>query len=200
MIIGGIVLAAGLGRRYGGDKMLHPITVNQSTLPMGVVSARNLTPHVNTLVCVVRPEDFQLQHALDAQGIKWVANADYQSGMSSSIKAGVNALSDCDYVLIALGDMPFIRHSTYANIHTLVCQNGMLGGTAPIIQPVFKQTSGALKPGHPVAFPSSYFNALSRLTGDTGAKSILQEAANNNRLTHYDCSDEGILIDIDQPD
>ena len=51
--------------------------------------------------------------------------------------------------------------------------------------------------GHPVAFSSNFFDALSTLDGNVGARYILNQHA--DRLTVIDTEDAGVLKDIDTP-
>ena len=67
----GILLAAGDGRRFGGQKLLHPLPSGE---PVGVAAARNLIAAVPDAVAVVRPGDRELGAALRAAGMRVVEN------------------------------------------------------------------------------------------------------------------------------
>ena len=51
--------------------------------------------------------------------------------------------------------------------------------------------------GHPVGFGRNFFDQLSLLEGDVGAKSLLKAKAGQTLEVHV--SDPGILEDIDEP-
>lgn len=208
MKITGIVLAAGQSQRFGGDKMLHPILIDNTEFPMGVASALHLKPYVDNLACIVRPLDQKFKQALDNHQLPWVENPDFETGMSSSIKVGVRSFMQSDYLIVALGDMPYIQASTYQVLFNKIGK--MLNepeDTRPIIRTVYssnKPSSKSLDPtssvGHPVAFPSWAFSELLELKGDQGARTVLLEGQKNDCLIDISCSDGGIVRDQDTRD
>lgn len=180
-MITGILLAAGAGTRFGGDKLLAPLRCGT---PIGVRSARNLLSAVANGIAVVRPGDQQLAKLLEAEGfqVEYIPNAN--TGMGASLAFGVNAARNSRGWLIALADMPFIRHETIRNVAIL------LRAGAPIAAP---QHQG--RHGHPVGFASEFFCDLTQLSGDQGAHPILTNHA--ERIVSFNCEDPGIFADID---
>ena len=63
----------------------------------------------------------------------------------------------------------------------------------PIVVPVFKGQFG-----HPVGFAANYFDELSALTGDKGAKPVMN--ANAGKLIEVAVDDPGVLKDVDTPE
>ena len=59
----GLLLAAGQGRRFGGDKLLHPLA---DGTPMAVASARRLRSACPHSIAVLRPEQQVLAGLLTA--------------------------------------------------------------------------------------------------------------------------------------
>jgi len=108
-MIVGILLAAGTGTRFGGDKLLFPLA---DGTPVGVQAARNLLSGVDHGVAVLRPSDRQLAHLLEAEGMQVAFCPGAETGMGTSLAFGVTAAQDEDGWLIALADMPFIQHDT----------------------------------------------------------------------------------------
>ncbi|HEY7776275.1 MAG TPA: nucleotidyltransferase family protein, partial [Kineobactrum sp.] len=51
--------------------------------------------------------------------------------------------------------------------------------------------------GHPVAFGRAWFGALASLSGDRGARALIQ--ANPGKCRELAVADPGILLDIDRP-
>ena len=82
--------------------------------------------------------------------------------------------------------MPFVRSATIAQVADAIRQSTTMA------VPLF----GGRR-GHPVGFGGAYFEALARLTGDEGARSILRDHAEQVRWLA--CEDPGILKDIDTP-
>jgi len=190
-----IVLAAGLGSRFGGDKLLVPIaspnhSSNQQAL--GLISALNVKPHVEDVLCIVKPNDKALKELLHMNGFRTVDNPDYEKGLSTSITTGIRALTHCatqSHYMICLGDMPYISAATYEAL-TLAFKQGLEKQSKLIIRPVLAVSNQA---GHPVIFSQGYQQDLQELTGDDGAKPIIKRQG----FTPVLVDDSGILIDID---
>jgi molybdenum cofactor cytidylyltransferase len=51
--------------------------------------------------------------------------------------------------------------------------------------------------GHPVAFSTIFYNRLSKLDGDVGARHIVQQHA--HELMAIEVDDEGVVKDVDYP-
>lgn len=182
-MIQGVLLAAGSASRFGGHKLLHPLT---DGTPIGVAAARNLLRGTPTTLAVVRPDDHELTALLRAEGVTAIICETAELGISASLAAGVQASADADGWLIALADMPWISPET---IRALV---GLLEKGAQLVAPYY-----AGRRGHPVGFARRYKVDLLELSGDSGARDLLQ--ANHNRLRQFHCDDRGILRDVDVP-
>jgi molybdenum cofactor cytidylyltransferase len=202
-VIVGVLLAAGLGSRFGGDKLLHAISTEycqQSTplaiMPMGLVSALNLALYVDEVICVVRPEDKVLASLFEQYSFKVCVSEHYWQGLSASLMAGVEASIDADAWWIALGDMPFINAASYQAIHEQVTlQKELPEAQQKIVRPYTLSQSGR-KPGHPVVFPKRLKDSLLNLSGDEGAKVILKKEREN--LIEVQLNDNGIHLDVDE--
>lgn len=176
-----ILLAAGHARRFGADKLMHPLAGQ----PMVCVSAATLRRVLPTLA-VVRPEQQTLIEQLAAQGVPAITPGETNGGMGMSIAAGVAARAGAKGWLIALADMPFIRPETIACVLAAL-QNG-----SPIAAPAYQGQRG-----HPVGFSAAFGDALRALHSDAGARELLQRHA--AEITLIACDDAGILADIDTP-
>jgi molybdenum cofactor cytidylyltransferase len=176
-----ILLAAGHARRFGADKLMHPLAGQ----PMACVSAATLQRILPTLA-IVRPEQQTLIDQLAAQGVPAITPGETNGGMGMSIAAGVAARADAKGWLIALADMPFIQPATIARVLAAL-QNG-----SAIAAPVYQGQRG-----HPVGFSAAFGDALRALHSDAGARELLQRHA--AEITLIACDDAGILADIDTP-
>jgi len=199
--ITGIILAAGKGERFGGDKCLARLP---NGVAMGVAAASNLAPFVDQLICVVRPQDRLLQTELLRAGLKTVICQDADAGMSASLRAGIKASPNGSNWIIALADMPLIKPSTYQAIvteaikqakdlkHTKATKHDQTVSATQhsIIVPSYQGQDG-----HPVYFPAKFRDELLALSGDRGAKKLLHQYPEFVQRIALD--DAGILQDFD---
>lgn len=180
--ITGILLSAGLGTRFGGDKCLAALP---SGVAMGLQSARNLAPAAGRLVCVVRDDDEALRRLYVDAGFEVARCTDARRGISASLRTGIEAAGDAEGWLIALADMPWINPDTCRVVARALVERG--GIVAPTHQG---------QRGHPVGISARFGPALRSLTGDSGARQILNRYADDVSLVEV--GDRGILLDIDQ--
>ena len=179
----GILLAAGSGSRFGGGKLLAPLA---DGVLVGVQSLRTLRAGIADVVVVTRPEDDALRTALRDEGARIEICPRAAEGMGASLAYGIRASFDADAWVVALGDMPRIQAATIRAVAAAL-EDG-----AVIAAPTYRGERG-----HPVGFAGVLREALARLSGDAGAREILR--AERDRVTLIDCSDEGILADVDTP-
>jgi molybdenum cofactor cytidylyltransferase len=190
MRIAGILLAAGRGSRFGGDKLIVPLHeaahgVAAGT-PIGVAAAQNLVAALPESIAVVRRGDDALSALFRLAGIRVVECANAGDGMGASLACGVQATADADGWVIALADMPWIDPATIVKVADA------LRAGANIAAPALRGQRG-----HPVGFSRRHYAALAALTGDEGARGVIQRNAAG--LTVVDVDDSGILRDVDRP-
>jgi len=177
-----LILGAGRATRMRGvDKLLEPLGGD----PLLRVMARRAVKAAPTRV-VLGPDQPARQAALEGVNVTcMMAPAD--AGMAASIVAGVAGLSGP--VLIMLADMPEI---TAYDLHLLIT----LSAQAP--DGIFRSAGADGTPGHPVLFPADLLPDLSRLTGDTGAASVLK--AHAARVHLVPLKDRRAVTDLDTPE
>jgi len=183
----GLLLAAGRGTRFGGDKLLARLgTGDLPGEPVGVVALRHLRLAVSDVIAVVRDNDRALAAQLGANGARIVRFCNADDGMGASLACGVQATADAKGWIVALADMPWISPATIARVAAAIA------GGAPLAAPFHRGERG-----HPVGFGAACYAPLATLTGDEGAKSIV--AAQRDRVVRIDVDDPGILRDVDTP-
>lgn len=185
MVLTGILLAAGRGRRFdpggGRNKLLQRLPGGELVV---VASARRLLSCVPRVVAVVPPEDGGVSDILRALGCDVTVCPDADTGMGASLAHATRHSLPAESWLVALGDMPFVEESTLAALRDAV-QAG-----AGIAVPVH----GGRR-GNPVAFGACHRDALLAMGGDQGARRLLQA----HPVDEIAVDDPGILRDIDTP-
>lgn len=178
----GILLAAGTGSRFGGDKLLHP-------LPDGVAiaarAARNLVAAGLGVTAVVRPGDFPLADMLEQEGCMVTVCRDAARGMGASLAHAIAHETGADAWVIALADMPAITPATIKAVVAAVEEGALIAA------PRFRNQRG-----HPVGFGAALRNELLALDGDEGAKAVLERHRDAVKL--IECDDPGVIYDIDR--
>lgn len=158
-----IILAAGASRRMGSIKQLLEWQ-NQSLLEHAIRIARTF---LNGRVIVVLGAHAEtIQAAIDLNNVSTIFNPDWQEGIASSIRMGIQALPEtATAALILLSDQPLIRPNLVQNLLT-----GWQNEPARIVACQYGDSVGV-----PVIFPAGYFRRLLELKGDQGAKRLLLE-------------------------
>ena len=154
-----VVLAAGAGRRFGGDKMLALI----DGLPMIRIVASAYAELCGQVTVVIGTDD-RLERALDGLPADIVVNKGASEGIASSIRAAVAHSKEHPALMIALGDEPRVDRGLVMRVMQLWHET-----RAPIVVPRY---SG--EPGHPVLFDEATYDDLLTLKGDRGAKGLIE--------------------------
>ena len=66
-----------------------------------------------------------------------------------------------------------------------------------LIEPTIVRPTLNGRPGQPVGFTRHFYAELAQLTGDQGARTLIQQSA--AQLTLVACDDPGVLQDVDRP-
>ena len=177
-----ILLAAGAGSRFGGGKLLHPLG---DGVAIAAHAARNLVSAGLDVTAVVRPGDFPVAELLEQEGCRVTVCPDAAQGMGVSLAHGVAQSREAAGWIVALADMPRIRPETIARVAQVL----MAG--ADIVAPSYQGDRG-----HPVAFSRKFVHELQLLTGDSGARAIVQR--NQAMVKLVEADDPGVLLDIDR--
>jgi molybdenum cofactor cytidylyltransferase len=178
----GILLAAGQGRRFGGNKLLHPI---DDGTPMVLASARPLHAVLSEIVAVVDDADGEVARLLAQAGLRVTCNPLARTGVGTSIACGVAASLHAGGWVIALGDMPFIPQTIVRAVVESLARG------ADIVAPVYHGQRG-----HPVGFSARHAAALMGLSADEGARVLI--TAHRDSLELIEVDDRGVLLDIDR--
>ena len=179
----GILLAAGASKRFGSNKLLHPLA---GDTPVAIASLANLRAAIPRVLAVVRPGAPVLENRLSEAGATVILCVNADAGMGASLATAVGASGDVAGWVVALADMPYIRPETIGKIAAA------LAGGADIAAPAYRGARG-----HPVGIAARFRAELEALQGDEGARSVLEKNAKSIKLIEVD--DPGICRDIDTP-
>ncbi|MFT5135056.1 MAG: molybdenum cofactor cytidylyltransferase [Arenicella sp.] len=191
-----VILAAGLGRRFGGLKMLHPMPNGQTMIEQTIEQYQTAFSQIHIVVtdqdeeikqCIKKHAEKVKKLDLENQkSFKIVECSDSNLGMSASLIAGVTATIEADGWMIGLGDMPYVASETIVKLTDNLSQSN-------IVMPCYRKQLG-----NPVGFGSLFKDELLALRGDRGGKSIIQQ--HSNLLMILPTQDQGVVFDIDAPD
>jgi len=179
-----LVMAAGQASRFHGAKMLAKYrgeSLVRRSLQLGIrVTSRNT-------VLIVGGEWQRVIKECESIAPFIVRNEDYESGMASSIACGTRAIRPvADAAMILLADQPLITAD-----HLLSMEQAWRASPSSIIATEFDQIAGP-----PIIFPATCFAALSALSGDAGARVVMEN--NSDNVIKIPFADAA--IDIDTPE
>jgi molybdenum cofactor cytidylyltransferase len=185
--IAAIVLAAGRSTRMG-DKNKLLLELEPGIPVVRRVVENIMAAGIDTILVVTGHEGADVERALAGFGCVFLQNSRFTDGMAGSLKIGFErAVSDgAAGVLVFLGDMPFVERGDIATVLEAV-------GSDPgrSVLPLVGS-----KPGHPVWLPARLGAAVGRLTGDRGARKLIEESG--ERAVTVALSNRA-AIDLDTP-
>jgi molybdenum cofactor cytidylyltransferase len=189
--VAAVVLAAGNSRRFGSDKLLHPVTLQGTTLPLAAHSLLPWLAAFEQVTVVVKPGSAKFCNTITAAlgapaALRWVVCDHAVLGMSASIACGVHANRAAGGWMIGLADMPALPAAAIVGVRNALRQGADLAAAAH---------NG--RRGHPVGFARRYYDELLALRGDVGARHLLQR--DQTALVQIEFDDAGVLADIDMP-
>ena len=198
LVGGAIILAAGRGTRFGTDK-------RRATLPSGITllaaTVRRYAEVFDNLIVMLRDDERELgaslSHLMSAptQTIGYSLRA--AGGMGFTLADAVALIANSwQFVLVALGDMPFVTFTTLRQLRATMVAPTATAPTPPerrILLPIYLD-----EPGHPVGFSSDFFAELAALTEDRGARSVVR--THPDAVQRVTFTDPGIVMDVDTPE
>jgi len=180
-----LILAAGASTRFGTPKQLAKLW-RKTLLQRAIASVP--ASSVRETVVVIGHAASAVRESIDGEPVKVVVNQDYRAGLSSSIRKGVASLSpDTPGVLLLLADQPLV---------TKTLLRGMLELFAKKDAILAASAGGVASP--PVIFPRRYFDELQALSGDKGAKEVIER--HRGELLRVPAAPKKTLADIDTQD
>jgi molybdenum cofactor cytidylyltransferase len=185
-LIGGVVLAAGGASRFGSPKQLAEL--DGMPLLQHAVDAMLAVPAIDPVVVVLGAEAERVRSAVEFDEASVVVCDDWESGMAASLRCGVEAVGDCDWVVVTLGDQPRVTPQVIASVMDTA-------DSAPIGTAAVRATYQGV-PGHPVALGRAILPHLAHLRGDVGARELLGSAT----VRTFEAARLCDPADVDTPD
>ena len=172
-MVTGIILAGGCSSRAKTNKLL--LLVDRKPLILHTISS--IRPHVDHLIVVTGRYDEELRPYLS--DVEVVFNSKYESGMFSSVLAGLShAQSD---VLILPADMASISHSTFTK---LIENKGVIS------IPTYQEKSG-----HPLFLSKAMVDELLNEDINSNLEKFIK--SHINLVNYVEVDDPFIKFDID---
>jgi molybdenum cofactor cytidylyltransferase len=184
--VGAVILAAGSSSRMGSPKQVLQFEGN-SLLRRAALAA--LSAGCSPVVAVTGAHAELCRRELDHLDVREAFNPDWETGMASSIRAGIEGLismePDLAAVVLLLCDQP---HVTSDVILSLVATHHATG--RPVIASAYDGSFGV-----PALFSRKLFSELRQLEGISGAKEIITRHASEAHFLPFPQGE----VDVDTP-
>lgn len=183
-----VILAAGRSERMrGGNKLLE--NVGGMALVAKTAGAA-LASEADPVIIVTGHQPEKVRAALEGLELTVVHNAAFRDGLSSSVQTGLDAVPpEHDGAILMLADMPDVDAEL---VDRLMAAFDPIEGRAIVV------AAHAGTRGNPVLFARRFFADIARLTGDTGARHIVD--VNDEVVCEVECGSSAPLVDLDTPE
>ena len=186
--IAAVILSAGYSSRMKRFKPL--LKIGETTAVQKLIHSVK-DAGIGRIVTVTGYSRELLRPVLDSEDCIEAYNADYDSGMFSSIKTGISKARelypDAAGYLVMPVDCPLISAET---VRTVAEHAGHDSGGEDFFVPVFEG-----KKGHPLFVPKFYAEEICSYDGPGGLKAVTDKYW--DRMVRIPVSDEGCLLDMD---
>lgn len=165
-----VILAGGASTRLGKPKQL--LQYHGKTLLNHAVNEA-IKAKADAVVVILGKNADLFTGEIDKEEVRVVINKDWEEGMASSVRLGLDTLLKSkpymDAVIFMVCDQPHISSSVLNNLITAQQRT-----TKQIVTCNYGESIGP-----PALFHKKYFRELAKLKGDVGAKNIIQQNMND---------------------
>jgi molybdenum cofactor cytidylyltransferase len=183
----GIILAAGKSSRMGDTGEVKQLLDWHGKPFLWHIVQATLRAELNPVIVVTGAKRKRIQQELIDLPVTFVNNPDWESGQSTSVRAGIEALPDSiGSAVFLMADQPQIQPTLIQSLIEKHSQN-LPAIVAPLID-------GAR--GNPVLFDRITFEELKKLQGDTGGRGVFSKFS----IEWLPWSDARMLMDVDTPE
>ena len=180
--LGCLVMAAGSGRRFGGNKLAAEL----DGTPL-ILRALESVPGAQFSAVTVVSQYEDIEQLAGQFGFAAIHNDRPDLGLSHTVALGTAAMACCDGILYMVADQPCLRQETVTRLVE-----------------VFRQHPDKIvgaghngRRGNPNLFPMKYFGELLALSGDHGGSSVIRAHEADFLLVETEPAE---LFDCDTPD
>jgi molybdenum cofactor cytidylyltransferase len=162
-VIAGLLLAAGGSRRFKSQKLI----ARYRGVALVEHAAMRLRAATDGVIAVVGHDADAVRGVLAGLDVRIVENEDWNAGLSTSIRRGVEAMpDDAEALVVAVGDQPGLDTGVIQAVIAQWRETGL-----PIVSASYRGARG-----HPVLFARSVFPELLELKGDAGARLLIERS------------------------
>jgi molybdenum cofactor cytidylyltransferase len=183
---GAVILAAGASSRMGTPKQLLEFG-GQTLVKRAALAAQNAG--CNPIVVVTGADAEELEKELHGLNLRTANNPEWESGIGSSIRAGVQSVLKANdkvtALLLMLCDQPYVTSAVLRGLITAHRETGR-----EIVASSYGGTFGV-----PALFGKAFFPELVRLENEAGAKQVIQRHLAQVHLFPFPQGE----IDVDTP-
>ena len=184
-MISAILLAAGESKRMVDENKLIKKYKNIPLIKHAVSNVLNSS--IDELIIVLGYQKEAIEKIIEEnKKIKFIANPNFESGIASSIKKGLDSLSkETEAFFICLGDMPNVNKEIYNQLINASFSNK----DKEIFVPYYQE-----KQANPILFSKKMKDEIQKIEGDFGAKKII--ADNEKKVFKLSIQDKGAITDF----
>jgi len=165
-----VILAAGASTRLGKPKQL--LQYHGKTLLNHAVNEA-INAKADAVVVILGKNADLFKNEIDNEKVRVVINKNWEEGMASSVRLGLDTLLKIkpymDAVIFMVCDQPYISSLILNELITAQQKT-----TKQIVTCNYGETIGP-----PALFHKKYFRELAKLKGDVGARNIIQQNMND---------------------
>ncbi|KQW28645.1 4-diphosphocytidyl-2C-methyl-D-erythritol kinase [Rhizobium sp. Root274] len=167
--LGIVVLAAGRASRMGEGGPHKLLATFEGEALVRRVVRQAVEADCGPVFVVTGHRAEEIARSLEGLGVERVDNPAYQTGMASSLRAGLLAAeaSGLPAIMVLLADMPGVATADIRHLAET------LRNTEP---PAIIRAVADGQRGNPVILPAHTFEALKALEGDIGARAVIESA------------------------
>lgn len=177
-----IVMAAGVGKRFGANKLLADFAGK----PLFRWALEAIDKACFSEVIVVTGHE-PVAAAAEELGFRVVCNDRPEEGVSRTVRLGLQAAGACSGALFMTADQPLLSAETLRQLVQRFAKEP---------QYIYAAAHDSVR-GNPCLFPREFFEELSALQGDTGGAAVIRKHPERLRLAEVP---EWELFDCDTPE